>query len=402
MVAAQSILICFHDFSRGGTERIAIRLARHWVDAGRQVTILAGTGEGRARDDVDPRIGVVTLDPPIPRSPLSRLRLGRAMAELVPGLAPDVIFLPGNFHLWLAPPLSRVKGDGAVVAKISNPTVPRGTLAWLLGAIVRRYRGAVDGVATMNSGLERDLKALLPGINARTLFDPVYLDPHPTAPDAAPPDVAGGPRPLNILWAGRLERQKDVALALRVIAALDRRRVASGGARLTVLGEGSGQAALTRAIQRAGLGRIVTAPGHVTAIDPWLARADALLVTSHFEGGPAVAVEALAHGVPVVSTDCSHFLRDIMVRPEAGRIVASRDAEVLAQALAEVCATGRPDPKILQALIAHLDQEACAQAYLDWFDQVVAARRAAQPSDPRPPRAAAHFTATRSPPIWGG
>ena len=38
----------------------------------------------------------------------------------------------------------------------------------------------------------------------------------------------------------------------------------------------------------------VTRAGHVPNIDPYLADADVLLMTSHYEGRPAVAVEALA------------------------------------------------------------------------------------------------------------
>jgi glycosyltransferase involved in cell wall biosynthesis len=96
---------------------------------------------------------------------------------------------------------------------------------------------------------------------------------------------------------------------------------------------------------RLGLdGQTLVMKGHVPRIDPFLAGAHALFVSSVFEGGPAVAVEALAHGVPVVSTDCSHFLHDIMTIPEAGRIVPSRDPQVLAAALAEwraACALAR-------------------------------------------------------------
>ena len=110
--------------------------------------------------------------------------------------------------------------------------------------------------------------------------------------------------------------------------------------------------------------------------EPWLRDADALLVTSRFEGGPAVAVEALALGVPVVSTDCSDFLRDIITVPEtgrseAGRIIASRKAEALAGALHEVCQRPHPAAGSFAPLIAHLAPDPCADAYLAWFDAVV-------------------------------
>jgi len=79
----------------------------------------------------------------------------------------------------------------------------------------------------------------------------------------------------------------------------------------------------------------------------------------------------LAQGVPVVSTDCSFLLHDLITLPEAGRIVASRDAKALAPALAVVCDQPRAAEKLC-ALVAPFAPEACAKAYLDWFDGLAA------------------------------
>jgi hypothetical protein len=68
---SRHILICFHDFSRGGTERIAIGMARFWVEAGHRVTILCGTTEGGLRATVDPRVNVVELSPCPPQPDLA-------------------------------------------------------------------------------------------------------------------------------------------------------------------------------------------------------------------------------------------------------------------------------------------------------------------------------------------
>ena len=127
---------------------------------------------------------------------------------------------------------------------------------------------------------------------------------------------------------------------------------------------------LRQRISRLGLQDKVTWAGYAPEIESYLAQADALLITSRYEGGPAVAVEALAQGVPVVSTDCSFLLHDILTRPEAGRIVTSREPRALAAALAAVCrrATRRGS---LQALAAPFEPQACARAYLDWLDGLV-------------------------------
>jgi len=353
-MTAQRIVICLHDLFAGGTERIAIGLAADWIEAGREVAILCGTAEGGLRDSVDPRVRVVAMQPPVKRGLLSRFRLARAMAKHVAALRPDVIFLPGNFHALLANPLRAVDDHPKIVLKISNPPLPAGLP--FADRLFRHFTRGVDGFAAMNAGLARQLKVMLPDRNIVTLYDPVYVQPHALRP---PREGA-----LNILWIGRLEPQKDPRLALDVIAAMKE------PVKLTMLGVGTLRGELERRISDQGLNAKVTLAGYVEAIEPYLADADALLITSRYEGGPAVAVEALAQGVPVVSTDCSFLLRDLLSIPQAGKIIASRQAVGLATALAHVCTQPRM-PEKLQSLAAPFAPKACARAYLDWLDVLV-------------------------------
>lgn len=360
-MTARTILICLHDFARGGTERIAIGLAANWVETGRDVTILCGSEQGGLRDMVDPRVKVVALNPPISRSLLSRFWLGRAMARQLGRLKPDVIFLPGNFHFLLAPALRRAAPRAVMVLKISNPPLPQG-LPGLAGSIlVRRLARAVDGFAALTAGFAREMAALAPGKPVRLLHDPVYLHPS-TAQRIAPGGI------LRILWAGRLEPQKDFGLALQTLAALKR------PAHLTMLGDGALRDQADAMIARLGISDRITRAGHVPNIDPYLADADVLLLTSHYEGQPAVVGEALANGVPVVSTDCSDVLHEMMEIPEAGRIVAGRDPGDLAATLTAVCDAPRPPRDVLARLVAPFEPRHCAKAYLDWFDALVKQR----------------------------
>ncbi|MDP9018650.1 MAG: glycosyltransferase [Candidatus Eremiobacteraeota bacterium] len=364
--SAQRIVICFHDFPMGGTERIAIGLAEAWVDAGRDVIMLCGTEEGPQRASVDSRVEVVQLDPPIKRSPFSRLKLGREMGKKLASLAPDLVFLPGNFHLFLANNLRKADPRPAIVLKISNPPVPSSLGAPIAHAVFRHFARGVDALAPMNTGLMVALRQMLPDKSVTTRHDPNFVNvaERPIRPERAKD------APLRILWAGRLEPQKDVPLALATLKAL----LEYMPAHLTLLGDGAQRATTTKQIATLGLKPHVSRAGHVPSIEPFLADADVLLVTSLYEGGPAVAVEALAHGVPVVSTDCSSLLRDLINHPQAGAIVRTRYPDDLARALRATAKRGRPDPATLGALVSHLEPRACADAYLEWFDEIVRRR----------------------------
>jgi glycosyltransferase involved in cell wall biosynthesis len=67
--------------------------------------------------------------------------------------------------------------------------------------------------------------------------------------------------------------------------------------RLAIVGEGSARRALEAQIERLGLAGKVRLPGHVSPLDAELAAADALVLSSDYEGVPAVIAEALAAAV---------------------------------------------------------------------------------------------------------
>ncbi len=96
------ILIVLHDFSGGGTERVAIRLANQWARMGRAVRIFCGTEAGPLRGLVDDAVSVEQADPVLPRARFSRIRLGIALAraaETLPrgrGVRTRQLPLPGD------------------------------------------------------------------------------------------------------------------------------------------------------------------------------------------------------------------------------------------------------------------------------------------------------------------
>jgi glycosyltransferase involved in cell wall biosynthesis len=145
-------------------------------------------------------------------------------------LDPGIIFLPGNFHLFLSHPLRRASPRAVIVMKISNPPVPDGLEGALLRPFFLYCAGALDGMAALSEGLARDARAIAPDTPMRVLHDPVFVNGA-----ADEPRVASRDGICRILWAGRLEPQKDVGLALKTLQALNR----LAPAHLTLLGDGS-------------------------------------------------------------------------------------------------------------------------------------------------------------------
>lgn len=364
------ILIPIHDFNAGGTENIAFRLAGAWLARGCQVSLLAGDHAGPMRARLPAGAEVAVLDPPLPRSPLSRLQLGAAMAARARALAPDLVFLPGNFHFILAHTLKRALPGVPIVAKISNPLLPPWLArlsGWTGGGLLRRYLSPIDMAVAMSSGLAADYRALAPGAPVTTILDPNLLD------SAAPPamrDRRAITGPVRLLAIGRLEPQKDMGLALETLAALRRH----GPAQLTILGEGYLRRRLEALAARLGLGQALTMPGFTPDIVAALDVADLLLITAHYEGGPATAIEALARAVPVVSTDCSHFLRDVISDIRLGRLVQERSGAALAAAVLAQLQTEPAPTALLDGAIDASRDAASAEAYLTLFGALLASK----------------------------
>ena len=188
--------------------------------------------------------------------------------------------------------------------------------------------------------------------------------------DAAPePATRPEADPRELLAIGRLVPQKNLALAVAAVAALEDRSL-----RLTILGEGPERAALTAAITAQGLAGRVQLAGYAADVRPALQRARLLLLSSRFEGYPAVVVEALAEGVPVVATPCSPALAEMIVDADCGEIAADHTPQALAAALRRALARPPPDRAALAATVARHELAAGAAAYLARFDAIAAAR----------------------------
>lgn len=357
---AARIGLVLHDFPAGGSERIAIRLANHWAARGRDVTIFCGADAGPARERVGAAVRVVEASPAIPRGFASRVRLGRVLPAMLARHPVDVLVAPGNYHLFVLRVAERL--PCAVVCKLSNPLVRPARSIIGQGAFdhaVRRAALHVDELVAMSPALADEA--------TRLLRRPVVTLPEPILADATAPRLPGDGPPL-VICAGRLVRQKNVALVLAALAQGPRH------ARLVVLGDGPDRQALEHDAARLGIADRVAFEGNVPDIAPWLARADALMLGSRFEGYPAVLVEAIAAGVPVVTTDSSVAIPEILAHPSFGRMTAATPAG-LARGLADVLRAGPIDEAARRAVVARHAAGVAGDRWLDMLDRTVDARR---------------------------
>src|SRR3546814_412309 len=204
----------------------------------------------------------------------------------------------------------------------------------LVDAAMRLATAPVDMLVAMSPALRVEAQSVFPASRLAQIAEPV-LDAGQWTRRHQPPRRREAPL---ILCAGRLAPQKDPMTAIQAFAALP----PALGARLVWLGDGPLRRQLMREISRLGVGDRVEMPGHVSDIAPYLGRADLLLLTSHYEGYPAVLVEAIAAGVAVVTTDCTAALAEILSSSDLGTIAPRRYPATLAAAI--MAQLDRPPP----------------------------------------------------------
>ncbi len=122
------------------------------------------------------------------------------------------------------------------------------------------------------------------------------------APDrgAVRREMGVGPDDLVMMLIARLDYLKDHATAIRTLARVVQQRP---DARLVLVGEGPERGKIEEQVRRSGIEANVRMLGLRKDVARLLAATDLFLLTSISEGIPLTPIEAMAAGVPVVSTN---------------------------------------------------------------------------------------------------
>ncbi len=328
---AAHILTYARDLTGGGVERVLLRLAGEWAET-RRVTLVLGSTRGPLMAELPANIDLIDLGAP------SMRRLALALPGLVRRLHPDILFCPGNHYTstaaWTKLRLGRACPP--IVAKQSNAVrradhgalTDRGHRAWL-----SRHGRFLDHLVAMSPATAVEA-ARATGMIGRVGVIP---NPPPRARDAPLPPLPAG---RFILGVGRLAPQKRWD---RLIAALP----ALPGTALAIAGEGREREALMRQAAALGVADRLHLLGHLADPLPVMAHAAVLALTSDFEGVPGVLSEALSVGTPVVATDSTPAVAEIVTGPSLGTVVARDGPSALIAALRHWLdpATPRPAPQ---------------------------------------------------------
>lgn len=245
---------------------------------------------------------------------------------------PDIVNAHSSTDAWLValacltmhdpPPMVRTRHISAPVP-MNSPT------RWL-------YTKATARIVTTGEALRRELAE-------RNGFDASRIISIPTGIDTArfvPGDRATARAKLGLAQEGimigivaTLRSWKGHRFLLDAFARLPDRK-----ARLVVVGDGPIRTDLEQQARALGLGERLIMPGNQRNVLPWFQALDIFVLPSYSnEGVPQAVMQAMACGLPVVTTDVGS-IAEIVTPGVTGLMIAPRDAPALQAALEELLA----------------------------------------------------------------
>jgi glycosyltransferase involved in cell wall biosynthesis len=322
------LTLVISSLSAGGAERVMAIMANYWAGMGWKIDLLTfDDGSVPPFYKLDPRIRHRALsiagcsDNPIGsfRNNIRRIAVLRAAIR---ESKPDCVisFIDQTNVLTLL--ATRTLGIPVIVEEHIHVQSSQLHRSWkLMRRLTYPHANLVIAIT------ERALSSLPSGLRKRAIVIPNPALP-PSRADGQPAREARTSR--SIVSIGRLVPQKGFDLLLRAFAL---QKDIHPKWKLTILGEGPLRSELESLCEDLGLTGRVSMPGLVTNTEDYLDAADLFVLASHFEGFPMALCEAMASGLPVISTDCPSGPREIINDGEDGLLVPNGNLEALAAAM---------------------------------------------------------------------
>ncbi|WP_308638435.1 glycosyltransferase [Paenibacillus silvisoli] len=319
-MAVKKYLFVTHALSFGGAERVVSVLASGMAERGYEVHLILYekvNGEYPISDKVN-----IHLLPKIAGKHGIKYfaKMLAAMRRKIAEVAPDVIipFLPNQvIHFFIA---SRLMNIPFVATVRNNPFLyPDSKPKRTIGKIV----------ALLSSGifLQTEEQA---GFFPRFAKRKTFVIPNPVSSDLIDRNYRNRDHIREIATFGRLSTQKNQHLLIEAFAIVHK---TNPSLRLSLYGAGEEEQNLKALVAKLGVKDAVTFRGSVSNVGEALLSTDLFVLSSNYEGMPNALMEAMAVGLPCISTDCPTGPKDLIDHMNDGILVKSNNVSELVSAI---------------------------------------------------------------------
>lgn len=305
--------------SRGGAERVTVYLSKYMADRGVEtsiVTVTRGKNEYASFEEV-PRInltdGVENKNKLLQlfcqiRNLRVYLRENDIDTVLIMGVPLCIYAIPGCIGT----------GVKIIVSERNDPKHFNGKkiVKYISSYLMKKADGFVFQTGEAKEFYDKYL-------NERGV-----VIPNPLLTDSLP-EVYAGEREKIIVTAGRLNPQKNQKMLIDAFAKIENDYPEY---KLVIYGEGTLEKELKDYVASKQIEEKVLFPGNVSNLLERINSATLFVMTSDFEGMPNALIEAMAIGLPCISTDCPcGGPRELIVDGENGFLVPVGNEEELSK-----------------------------------------------------------------------
>jgi glycosyltransferase involved in cell wall biosynthesis len=340
----------------GGAEVLIAELCRIFRARGHRVEVHALMDGGPIGDRLREEGFPVSV-----HGPGSRWKVTGSLIEAFRRTRPDVVHCHNRMTTNWAAPAARWAGVPVIVSTrhgLASPPFPfPGELQFSLASRLCR---AVAGVCQSTTGnLARAPFA------SKSRLVTVYNGAAPAR--LADPPLRLPKQGFTLVYVGRLSLPKDVPTLLRAVAKV---RLTRKDVYLWIVGDGDQRASAERLCSELGLGDAVTFWGQRTCTGDFYAAADAFALSSSSEALPMSLLEAMAAGLPVV-TSAVGAMPEVVNGGGCGFAVPAGSADAFAAAIDRLAG----DPALRSVMgqaghahyLAHFTPERMANRYLELY-----------------------------------
>lgn len=347
----------------GGLESVVLALAGAQRDAGDPVLVVAVESDGGHRSpfqDAARARGLSVV--PVPASGRRYWREREAVGKILGDERPDLLHTHGYRPDVLDAPIARKRGIPTVTTVHGFTGGGRKNRAyeWLQKRSFRRF----DAVVAVSRKLRDEL------VSGGVPPERVHAIPNAWEPSGSPVARSEARRYLGLAegtatlgWVGRMSPEKGPDVMIRALAAM-----ASPEAHLSMIGSGTMEEECRRLAGRLGVSSRCRWHGIVPDAASLLRAFDAIVLTSRTEGTPMILLEAMAAGVPIVSTSVGG-VPDVVSAEEAV-LVSSGDVPALAREVEEVLADPPGAAERARAAKHRLEQDFAVRPWVQRYREV--------------------------------
>jgi glycosyltransferase involved in cell wall biosynthesis len=359
-----TIAIVITGLSFGGAERVTTYLANYFAERGRSVHLITLT-PGEPAYQLAEAISVTELKQNTGR--IALLRYGRlvwSIRQELKRIQPSIVLGMMSFAGSLGAIANLGLKTPFIISERNDPYTSTITTSFekkIFRWIYRHYTTK----AIFQSKAAKSYYFSLEDPRGVVIPNPLFIDQMPKPNKTIV-------RSHTIVSAGRLNHQKNYPL---LITAFKEVHAHYPEYRLVIYGEGDERNALENLVAKLGLNEVVLLPGIERDIFTKLQETEIFVLSSDFEGMPNALLEAMAMGLPCITTDYSRGRGTVITDGENGLIVPIRDSEALVEAMLSLITSDALAERIARAAVAIRTELDASTICERWLDELIATEK---------------------------